>query len=220
MMQKITIDVVSDVVCPWCYIGKRRLEKAIDELKGAYEFEVNYLPFELNPNMPKEGRNQREYLTEKFGGDARYEQLTSNVSSVAAEEGLHFDYSRQQNSPNTRDAHRLIWLAKQENVQGEVKEALLNAYFEKGVDLTEKENLLNVVEEAGLSREKAATLLSSDEGLVEVEYLEQLNIQRGVSGVPFYIVNGKYGISGAQPSSSFVSAFKNIAEKALAEAEK
>lgn len=219
-MQKIKIDVVSDVVCPWCYIGKRRLEKAMEELKGEFEFEVSYLPFELHPNMPKEGRNQKEYLTEKFGGEERYLQLTHNVTAVAAEEGLHFDYSRQQNSPNTRNAHRLIWLAKQEDVQAEVKEALLNAYFEKGVDLTKNKNLLDVVESAGLNRDKATTLLSSDEGLVEVEYLEQLNVQRGVSGVPFYIVNDKYGVSGAQPSSSFVSAFKDISEKALTETDK
>ncbi|MFZ1809123.1 MAG: DsbA family oxidoreductase [Cyclobacteriaceae bacterium] len=219
-MQKITIEVVSDVVCPWCYIGKRRLEKAIELLKGEYEFDVSYLPFELNPNMPKEGRNQKEYLTEKFGGNDRYEQLTSNVTSVAAEEGLLFDYTRQQNSPNTRDAHRLIWLAKQEGVQAEVKEALLKAYFKKGIDLTKNENLIDIVESAGLNRDKATALIASDEGLVEVEYLEQLNIQRGVTGVPFYIVNGKYGISGAQPSPSFVSAFKDISEKALTEADK
>ncbi len=219
-MQKITIDVVSDVVCPWCYIGKRRLEKAINELKEEYEFEVNYLPFELNPNMPKEGRNQKEYLTEKFGGEDRYKQLTDNVAKVAADEGLHFDYDKQQNSPNTRDAHRLILLAKQEGVQAEVKEALLNAYFVKGVDLTKNENLVNVVSKAGLDREKATSLLSSDEGLAEVERLEQINVQRGVSGVPFYIVNGKYGISGAQPSSSFISAFKDIGEKELAEVNK
>ena len=219
-MQRIKVDIVSDIVCPWCYIGKRRLEKAIEELKGEFEFDISYLPFELHPNMPKEGRNQKEYLTEKFGGEERYHQLTANVTSVAAEEGLHFDYSQQQNSPNTRDAHRLIWLAKQEGVQPEVKEALLNAYFEKGVDLTKDDNLIDVAESAGLDRNKAMALLSSDEGLVEVEYLEQLNTQRGVSGVPFYIVNDKYGISGAQPSSSFVSAFRDISEMTLSEASK
>lgn len=217
-MQKITVDVVSDVVCPWCYIGKRRLEKAINELSGEYEFEINYLPFELNPNMPKEGRNQKEYLTEKFGGEVKYKQLTENVATVAAEEGLYFDYSKQQNSPNTRDAHRLIWLAKKEGVQAEVKEGLLNAFFEKGIDLTKNENLLDVVEQAGLNREKATILLSSDEGLAEVEYLEKLNAQKGISGVPFYIVNGKYGISGAQPTSSFINAFKDISKKTLIEA--
>ncbi|HCR53465.1 MAG TPA: disulfide bond formation protein DsbA [Cytophagales bacterium] len=215
MMQKITIDVISDVVCPWCYIGKRRLESAIEELKNEFEFEVNYLPFELNPNMPAEGRNQKEYLTTKFGGEERYKQLTDNVTRIASEEGLNFNYEQQQNSPNTRKAHRLIWLAKQESVQGEVKEALLNAYFEKGIDLTQDENLIEVVSAAGLSQEKARTLLSSDEGVVEVEYMEQLNIQRGVSGVPFYIVNNKYGISGAQPSSIFVNALKDISKKEL-----
>ena len=217
-MQKITIDVVSDVVCPWCYIGKRRLEKALSDLKRVYEFEVNYLPFELAPNMPKEGKDQKEHLAEKFGGEGKFRQLTAHVAAVAAGEGLHFDYSKQQKTPNTRDAHRLIWLAKKEGVQGQVKEALLNAFFEKGIDLTKDENLVDIVAEAGLDRGKAASLLASDEGLAEVKYLEGLNAQRGVSGVPFYIINGKYGISGAQPSSSFIQAFKQIGEKELAAA--
>ncbi|MEQ8424357.1 MAG: DsbA family oxidoreductase [Cyclobacteriaceae bacterium] len=214
-MQKIKVDVVSDVVCPWCYIGKRRLEKAISELKDEFDFEVNYLPFELNPNMPKEGKNQEEYLTIKFGGPERYKQLTDNVTNIAEEEGLRFDYNKQQISPNTRDAHRLIWLASQEGVQHAVKEALLKAYFEQGVDLTKKENLLELVTAAGLDRDTAATMLDSEDGLVEVEYLESLSRERGVSGVPFYIVNDKYGISGAQPSSSFVSAFRDISEKSI-----
>ncbi len=216
-MQKITVDVVSDVVCPWCYIGKRRLEKAMIALKDEIEFEVNYLPFELNPSMPKEGKNQREYLTKKFGSDERYEELTANVTRVAAEEGIQFNYSRQQKSLNTRDAHRLIWLAKQEGNQLAVKEALMKAYFENGVDLTQTENLISVVAQAGLDEAKARQLLTSDEGLVEVEYLEQLNQQRGISGVPFYIINNKYGVSGAQPSSSFVGIFKEVSEKVRAE---
>lgn len=206
--------MVSDVVCPWCYIGKRRLEKAISELNGEIEFEVNYLPFELNPTMPKEGRNQKEYLMAKFGGEERYRQLTENVAQVAKEEGLHFDYSKQQNSPNTRDAHRLIWLAKEEGVQAEVKEALLKAYFEKGIDLTKNENLIRIASQAGLNKNKAESLLTSEEGLVEVAYLEKMNTERGISGVPFYIINKQYGISGAQPSSNFISAFREISGNA------
>lgn len=186
-------------------------------LKDEFEFEVNYLPFELNPSMPKEGKNQREYLTKKFGSDERYEELTAHVTSVAAKEGIQFNYSRQQKSPNTRDAHRLIWLAKQEGNQLAVKEALMKAYFENGVDLTQTENLISVVAQAGLDEAKARQLLMSDEGLVEVEYLEQLNQQRGISGVPFYIINNKYGVSGAQPSSSFVGIFKEVSEKVRAE---
>lgn len=212
-MEKITVDVVSDVVCPWCYIGKRRLEKAIASLEDEFEFEINYLPFELNPNMPKEGKNQKNYLTAKFGGEARYKELTENVTKVAAAEGLTFSYETQTKSPNTKDAHRLIWLAKAEGCQPAVKEALLKAYFEDEVDLTVNENLINVVAAAGLDKMKAKTLLDSEEGAIEVEYLEQLNHQRGISGVPFYIINNKYGISGAQLPENFVRAFKDIASK-------
>lgn len=212
-MEKITVDVVSDVVCPWCYIGKRRLEKAVASLKDEFKFEINYLPFELNPNMPKEGKNQRTYLTAKFGGEARYKQLTENVAKMAAEEGLTFNYENQTKSPNTKDAHRLIWLAKAEGCQPAVKEALLKSYFKDGVDLTVSENLISVVVAAGLDKTKAQSLLDSDEGVVEVEYLEQLNHQRGISGVPFYIVNHKYGISGAQLPEHFVRAFRDIATK-------
>lgn len=212
-MDKIIIDVVSDVVCPWCYIGKRRLEKAVTSLKDEFAFEINYLPFELNPNMPKEGKNQKAYLTAKFGGEARYKELTENVRKVAEGEGLTFNYDNQTMSPNTKDAHRLIWLAKAEGCQPAVKEALLKAYFEDGIDLTQTENLISIVASAGLDRMKAKTLLDSDEGTVEVEYLEQLNHQRGISGVPFYIVNHKYGISGAQSPENFVRAFRDITNK-------
>lgn len=212
-MQKITIDIVSDVVCPWCYIGKRRVERAIKELEGEFQFEVNYLPFELNPQMPAEGRNQKEYLTEKFGGPERYEKLTDHVTQIAKEEGLAFDYEKQQKSPNTRDAHRLIWLAKTTGNQAAMKEALMKAYFEEGKDLTQKSTLIEIASGVGLDPQRTDLLLNSDEGLVEVQYLEQTNHQRGISGVPFYIINGKYGISGAQPSETFVSAFRDISGK-------
>lgn len=212
-MQKIKVDVVSDVVCPWCYIGKRRLERAMEILKDKFEFEITYWPFELNPQMPMEGQNQKEYLTAKFGSESQYDKLTQHVTNIANEEGLHFDYSKQTISPNTRDAHRLIWLAKQEGVQPQVKEALMNAYFVKGENLAKKETLIAIVAEAGLNKEKSETMLQSDEGIAEVAYLEQLNHQRGISGVPFYIVNDKYGISGAQPTSAFINAFNDIHEK-------
>lgn len=212
-MQKIKVDVVSDVVCPWCYIGKRRLERAMEELKEKFEFDVTYLPFELNPQMPMDGRNQKEYLTTKFGSESQYRKLTQHVTNIANEEGLHFNYSKQTISPNTRDAHRLIWLAKQEGVQPQVKEAFMNAYFVKGENLAKRETLIAIAAEAGLSKEKSEAMLQSDEGIAEVTYLEQLNHQRGISGVPFYIVNDKYGISGAQPTSAFVNAFNDIHEK-------
>src|SRR6187399_1680124 len=125
----IQIDVVSDVVCPWCYIGKRRLEKAIDAVSDQFDFEVNYHPFELNPTIPQEGLNQKEYLTSKFGGKARYDQLIGNTTSVAASEGLAFNFNKQAISPNTRNMHRIIRLAAEHGRQKQVVEAFFKAYF-------------------------------------------------------------------------------------------
>ena len=207
---KIKIDVVSDVVCPWCYIGKRRLEKAMDELSGKYDFDVEFLPFELNPDMPEEGVNQKEYLSKKFGGEARYDQITSHTSGVAATEGLKFDFSKQNVSPNTRNAHRIIFSAKAEGKQPEVNEAFMKAYFEEGIDLSKKENLIAVAAKSGLDSSKVKTLLDSDTALVEVQHAEQINHQRGISGVPFFIINNKYGVSGAQPTEAFVKMLSEV----------
>jgi predicted DsbA family dithiol-disulfide isomerase len=206
----IKIDIVSDIVCPWCYIGKRRIEKAMQSLENEYDFDVSFLPFELNPQTPSEGFNQKEYLTKKFGSEEKYNQITSHVTNVAAQEGLQFDFSKQLVSPNTKDAHRVIWFAGKEGKQLAVKEAFMKAYFEQGIDLTRKENIVSVAASAGLDAIKVASLLDSTEGLNEVDQMEQLNHQRGVSGVPFYIINNQYGISGAQPADVFVQALKQI----------
>jgi len=220
MKPLIKIDIVSDVVCPWCYIGKRRIEKAMKELSHEFDFDVNYLPFELNPQTPPEGFNQKEYLVNKFGGPERYDQITTHVTHVAAAEGLKFDFDKQTVSPNTKDAHRVIWLAKQENKQFQAKEAFMKAYFEDGVDLSRKENIIAIAASAGLDKVRVASLLDSNEGTAEVNQLEQQNHQRGISGVPFYIINNQYGISGAQPSDVFIQALKQIgSEVALSESE-
>jgi len=210
---KIKVDVVSDVVCPWCYIGKRRLEKAIDHLKGQVDVEVEFHPFELNPDMPKEGKNQKVHLTNKFGGADRYKQITSNVAKVAAEEGLNFNFEKQEVSPNTRDAHRIIRYAKSEGKQAVVKEAFLKAYFEEGIDLSKNENLVAIGSKAGLDPVKVSSLLASDVGILEVELDERMNSKRGISGVPYYIINNKYGVSGAQPSEVFEKALIDIAKE-------
>src|SRR4051794_20418449 len=110
MKPTIKIDIVSDVVCPWCYIGKRRLEKAIDQLSAEFNFEVEYHPFELNPQMPLEGKDQKDYLSNKFGGEERYEQITEHVTQVAGDENLEFNFSKQHISPNTRMVHSIIQL--------------------------------------------------------------------------------------------------------------
>lgn len=210
---KIKVDIVSDVVCPWCYIGKRRIEKAMHTLKDKYDFEVEYYPFELNPQMPVEGVDQKQYLSAKFGGEDRYEKITANTTAVAAQEGLNFDFSKQKISPNTRNAHRIIQYAKLEGKQAEVKEAFMKAYFEQGIDLSKKESLVSVAVSAGLSKEAVESLLGSDAGLAAIEQQEKELHKLGISGVPFYIINNKYGVSGAQPSETFIQAFEDIRAK-------
>lgn len=208
----LKISVISDVVCPWCYIGKRRLEAAISKLSDKYIFDVEYFPFELNPQMPEAGADQKEYLTRKFGSESKYEQLTGHVSAIAAQHGLTFNYQAQSISPNTRKAHRLIQLAKEDGKQLELVEAFFKAYFTDGVDLSKDENLINLAEQCGLNREKVSNLLKSKEGEAEVEMAERQWQNAGVTGVPFYVIDNKYGISGAQSPEAFIQAFTEIAD--------
>jgi predicted DsbA family dithiol-disulfide isomerase len=214
---KIKIDVVSDVVCPWCYIGKRRLERAIAQVADQVDVALEYHPFELNPEMPLEGRSQKQYLTKKFGGEAKYQQIVDHVTEVAAQEGLKFDFEKQVISPNTRNAHRLIWFAKKQDKQIEMKEALMKAYFEQGIDLTKMENLISIATQVGLDPEKTKSFLSSTEGMTEVTTSEMQNAQRGISGVPFYIINNQYGVSGAQPSEVFAKALLEISAENMSD---
>lgn len=206
----IKVAVVSDVVCPWCYIGKRRFENAVKNLSGQFDFEIAYYPFELNPEMPIEGRNQKEYLSKKFGGEGVYNDRIAQVTEVAESEGLDFHYEKQNISPNTRNAHRLILLSKEDGKHLEMVEALFKAYFTDGVDLSKNQNLVAIAELIGLDKTKVDNFLLSDEGVTEVMIAESELQKMGISGVPYYIINDKYGISGAQSTETFEDAFKNI----------
>ncbi|RAW00162.1 DsbA family oxidoreductase [Pseudochryseolinea flava] len=206
----IKIDIVSDIVCPWCYIGKRRLEKAMHQLADKFQFEVEYHPFELNPNTPVEGVNQKEHLIDKFGSEARYEQLTGNVTNVAAQEGLTFDYDKQTTSPNTRMLHSIVQLAKLEGKHLEVMEALFNAYFTDGVDLTNKNTLREIAKSVGLVNAADPDIFASPQAIQQISLAEKELSKLGITGVPFYIINNKYGVSGAQASETFVKAFQEI----------
>ena len=207
---KIKVDVVSDVVCPWCYIGKRRLEQAIEQLSTKYDFQVEYHPFELNPAMDPKGVNQKEYLTEKFGSTQRYEQIVQHVTEVAATEGLHFDFIKQSVAPNTRAMHAIIAFAKTKGKQLETKEAYLKAYFTDGVDLSQLTNVLTVAESVGLQKDEVAGVSSNPKMLSQVAAAEAHLHQLGISGVPFYIINNRHGLSGAQPSNVFAKVFEEV----------
>lgn len=206
----IKIDVVSDVVCPWCYIGKRRLEKAMDMASDKYTFDVTYHPFELNPATPVSGVNQREHLSEKFGSEERYQSITDRTASVAAEEGLQMNFAKQTILPNTRKAHALIFAAQNERIQLPVAEAFFKAYFTDGVDLSKDENLVDTAVKAGLDRTVALTAIGSNALLDSIDTQEREMQKLGIRGVPFYILNNEYGVSGAQASETFLKVFEEL----------
>src|ERR1700685_1425092 len=156
----LQVEVISDVICPWCFIGKRRLEKAIAALDGQHSVRVRWLPFQLNPQMPKAGISRKEYRTRKFGSWERSQELDAKMVAVGETEGIHFVFDRIERTPNTLDAHRLIWLAEKHGIQDGVVEALFLAYFTEGKDIGCRQTLLDVVGEAGLDRGKAEGVLN------------------------------------------------------------
>lgn len=204
----LEISVISDVICPWCFIGKRRLEKAVAAVEGRHEVRVRWLPFQLNPTMPKDGISRREYRTRKFGSWERSLELDARVFEAGKSEGIHFAFDRIERTPNTLDAHRLIWLADEEGVQGAVVEALFRAYFNDGRDISIRQTLLDVVGEAGLDRARAEGVLNGDDCREAMKEAEVISRRFRVEGVPFFVLNGKVTLSGAQQPDAFLDAFK------------
>ncbi|HEU5146154.1 MAG TPA: DsbA family oxidoreductase [Chryseosolibacter sp.] len=213
MMEKplINIGIVSDVVCPWCYIGKRRLEQAMAFASDRFDFELEYLPFELNPHLPEEGIDNQEYLCKKFGSKSKFEQVIAHVKHVAAREGLEFNFEKQQTYPNTRNAHRIILMARETGKQNDVIEALFRAYFTNGVDLSNKENLIGIAAGAGLDRERVTLLMEGNTGKTQIEMAEKELHVLGINSVPLFIINNKTAISGAQSVETFTRAFDEMA---------
>ena len=209
----LSVDVISDVICPWCYIGKRRLEKAVAARAGREGVRVRWHPFQLNPHMPKEGLARREYRAAKFGSRERSMALDAQVTEAGRGEGIPLAFDKIERTPNTLDAHRLIWLADREGVQDAVVEALFRAYFTEGRDISRTPTLLDVVAGAGLGRGRAEAILSGDEGLAAIRAAEQEARRAGVQGVPFFLINNALALSGAREVSAFIDTF----DRAVAE---
>ena len=203
----LTVDVISDVICPWCYIGKRRLEKAVAAF-GREQVRVRWHPFQLNPRLPKGGMNRQEYRTAKFGSWERSLALDAQVAEAGRGDGIPFAFDRIMRTPNTLDAHRLIGLADTEGVQDAVVEAVFRAYFTEGRDISRAAVLLDVVAEAGLDRNRAEAVLNSDEGLAAIRAAEEEAPRAGVQGVPYFLINGTLALSGAREPSAFLDAFE------------
>lgn len=210
---QLNIEVFSDVICPWCFIGKRRLERAIAAVSQNTEVAVHWLPFQLNPGMPPEGISRQEYRVKKFGSWERSQELDANVVANGKAEGIDFRFDLIDRTPNTVDAHRLVCLAGQHGCQDVVVEAIFMAYFTHGKDLSDSQILVDVVVEAGIDRQLAEGLLDSPDGLSEIKDAQDLAQQVGVAGVPFFIINRRVALAGAQPPESFLEAFRQASKK-------
>jgi len=212
----ITVDVVSDVVCPWCYIGKRRLETALAELPDV-DVQVRWHPFFLNPWVPREGISREEYLTKKFGSVEAYGQIASRVVETAAAEGLEYRPGSVQRQPNTIDCHRLIHWADASGKAAAMKQRLMELYFRDGGDLTNPDVLAQAAADIGLDADDVRRRLATDEDVALISQQAESAARAGVSGVPTFILAGKYGISGAQPAEQLAAAIRQVAAELSAQ---
>jgi predicted DsbA family dithiol-disulfide isomerase len=203
------IDIVSDAICPWCYIGKRQLERALAMLETeGLRFSVHWNPFQLNPEMPEEGRDRAAYRAWKFGSAEKAAALDARITEAAAGVGLAFRTDLMRRTPNTIKAHRLIWFAGQRGVQDAAMESVFKAYFVLGQDIGEASVLAACAAEAGLGAEEAAAFLAGEVAEREMRAADQAAREAGVNGVPSFFLDG-YGLfSGAMPAETMASALR------------
>ncbi|MCA8869966.1 MAG: DsbA family oxidoreductase [Rhodobacteraceae bacterium] len=206
----IRLDIISDPVCPWCYIGKTRLEQAISA-RPELDFQLEWHPFQLNPDMPPEGMERRAYLELKFGGRERAVAIYRQIADAAAEAGIEISYERIERMPNTLDAHRLIHWAGLEGVQNQVVGGLFQAYFQQGQDISDPKVLVDIATAAGIDGEMIAKLLAQDVDKQDIQKRDANARQKGVSGVPCFIINNAHAVTGAQPSDLWLRVFDDIA---------
>ena len=210
-MSPIVIDVVSDVVCPWCYVGKRRLEGA---LRATGDVEVRWRPYQLDPTIPAEGRDRQAYMRAKFGDGPRVAETQARLTALGEEIGVAFDFPAIRRSPNTLDAHRLIRFAGEAGAADAMVERLFSDYFEHGRDIGDRAVLVEAARACGLDGEAVAARLASGEGGDEVRAEIEEARQVGVQGVPFFIFASKYAVSGAQSEDVLAQAIARAREDA------
>lgn len=198
------IDLFADVACPWCWIGERRLRRAL-EARGV-DATVRWRPYMLQRNLPPGGIAWSELVERKFGGWARARPMFAHVARAAEPEGIRYDFEAIQRAPNTLDAHRVILLAQQEGRLWEVADALYSAYFAEGRDVNDREVLADVAAKAGLDAERVRAMLASREFVAEVESSQEVADASGVQGVPLAVFEGRFAVSGAQPLEVFETA--------------
>ncbi|SCY02520.1 Predicted dithiol-disulfide isomerase, DsbA family [Nonlabens sp. Hel1_33_55] len=212
MKEKLKIDIVSDVVCPWCTIGYKRLEKAIKELGVEDQIEIEWQPFQLNPNMPVEGQNLQEHIVEKYGSSPeQYRQMQEQMTAAGNSVDFVFDYYAEQRMANTFDAHVLLEYAKEFNKQTELKMRLTTAFFSERQDVSKQDVLKHALLDVGLDAEKGMALLDNEEARNEIKATEKYWKELGVNSVPTIVFDRKSAVTGAQP----VDVFKQVLQEAI-----
>ncbi|HET7409865.1 MAG TPA: DsbA family oxidoreductase [Paracoccaceae bacterium] len=192
------LDIISDPICPWCYIGKANLDRAIAET-GENPFEIDWRIFQLNPDMPPEGMDRQSYLETKFGGPERARETYARIEAAAADAGIEMNFDRIPRTPNTMDAHRLIRWSRATGHQSDLVERLFAAYFAQGRDISNHEVLLDAAGSVGMEREVVERLLSGEADREQLHEEEAAARQMGVNGVPCFVLGGRYVLQGAQP---------------------
>jgi predicted DsbA family dithiol-disulfide isomerase len=200
------IDIIVDTVCPWCYVGKKRFERALS-IRPQPDIEVGWRAFQLNPRMPMEGMDRRDYVAEKFGGMDRARAIHISLAQAGAEEGIEFNFNSIERTPNTIHSHRLVRHAAEHGFQTPVISAIFDAYFLEGKDIGEPEILADIAEIAGLDRDRTIRFLESDTDTETILAEDELARRLGVNGVPCFIMNRKYAVSGAQSAEVLVQVF-------------
>lgn len=213
MSKPINVDVVSDVVCPWCFIGKRRLDAALAALPDI-GVEVRWRPFQLDPTIPPEGKDRREYMIGKFGSQERIDQIHANIVQLGAVEGIAFDFDAIKVAPNTLDAHRVIrWAAGSgSDVQNRLVDILFRAYFEQGQNIGDHTVLLEAAQLSGMDVRLVEALLPSDADRDEVQTEIATASRMGITGVPCFLLENKYAVMGAQEANTLADAIRQVAQ--------
>jgi predicted DsbA family dithiol-disulfide isomerase len=215
--QPIAVDVVSDVVCPWCYVGKRRLEAAIAQLPNI-DVDVRWHPFQLDSTIPKSGKDRHAYLTDKFGPD-KASDMHRNLEKLGAAEGIEFAFDKIKVSPNTLDCHRLILWSRADELQSEIVERLFQVYFQEGGDLSKPETLVRVAEEVGMQSDLVEQLFETDSDLEKTKAHIARAQEMGVTGVPCFIIDGRFVIAGAEKAETLAAAIQHAEETRVNEPE-
>lgn len=209
-MDKLRIDIVSDVVCPWCVIGFINLQKAMTQLSPKVEFEINWKPYELHPEIPENGYDKKLYMQQRFGNLTGKASPYKQIEKIGKSLGFDFNFSKSERIPNTFNAHRLLWKAREFGKQTELSEALFKCYFTEGKDIGSKEVLLEVATKVGMDSKMIQLFLDSKEGGQETAHEEMNFIEKSIGAVPTYFINEKYIIQGGQEPKTFVSFLNKI----------